>query len=64
MMAYSYYKTEGVSSIGLKFFTVYGPWGRPDMAPILFARAAYQGDTIQVFNHGQQNETLLTLMTL
>ena len=54
LMAKSYYKTEGVSSIGLRFFTVYGPWGRPDMAPMLFANACNTGQTIKVFNHGKQ----------
>jgi len=38
----------------LRFFTVYGPWGRPDMAPILFARAGVSNQTIKVFNHGKQ----------
>jgi UDP-glucuronate 4-epimerase len=38
---------------GLRFFTVYGPWGRPDMAPMLFARAMLAGEPIQIFNHGQ-----------
>jgi UDP-glucuronate 4-epimerase len=37
---------------GLRYFTVYGPWGRPDMAPMLFARAISRGETIKVFNHG------------
>ena len=38
---------------GLRFFTVYGPWGRPDMAPMLFARAILAGEPIKVFNQGQ-----------
>jgi UDP-glucuronate 4-epimerase len=38
---------------GLRFFTVYGPWGRPDMAPVLFARAILRGEPIKVFNHGR-----------
>ena len=54
LMAMSYYKTEGISSIGLRFFTVYGPWGRPDMAPMLFAKAGSANQTIKVFNHGKQ----------
>src|SRR5699024_199848 len=37
---------------GLRFFTVYGPWGRPDMAPMLFASAITEGRPIKVFNHG------------
>lgn len=54
LMAHSYFKTKGLNSIGLRFFTVYGPWGRPDMAPFLFANAAYKEETIRVFNHGNQ----------
>lgn len=54
LMAQSYFKTKRVNSIGLRFFTVYGPWGRPDMAPFLFADAALKGDPITVFNHGNQ----------
>jgi UDP-glucuronate 4-epimerase len=54
LMAKSYFHTEAVSSIGLRFFTVYGPWGRPDMAPILFAKAGKANQTIKVFNHGNQ----------
>jgi UDP-glucuronate 4-epimerase len=55
IMARSYYNTYGVSSIGLRFFTVYGPWGRPDMAPFLFASAAFNNERIRVFNHGNQH---------
>lgn len=54
LMAKSYFHTEGLSSIGLRFFTVYGPWGRPDMAPMLFAKAGIANQTIQIFNHGKQ----------
>ena len=54
LMAHAYFKTKGVKSIGLRFFTVYGPWGRPDMAPFLFLDAAFKGHTIRVFNHGNQ----------
>ena len=54
LMAKSYFHTEGLTSIGLRFFTVYGPWGRPDMAPMLFAKAGSRNDTIEVFNHGKQ----------
>jgi len=52
LMAHSYAHLYGLPVIGLRFFTVYGPWGRPDMAPILFARAIQEGKTIRVFNHG------------
>jgi UDP-glucuronate 4-epimerase len=54
LMAKSFFHTEGLSSIGLRFFTVYGPWGRPDMAPMLFAKAGSSDQSIKVFNHGKQ----------
>jgi UDP-glucuronate 4-epimerase len=52
LMAHVYSHLHGLPTTGLRFFTVYGPWGRPDMAPILFARAMLAGETIRVFNHG------------
>ena len=48
----SYASLYGLPQTGLRFFTVYGPWGRPDMAPWLFAAAILQGKPIRVFNHG------------
>ncbi len=51
-MAYAYSKLYGIQTTGLRFFTVYGPWGRPDMAPIKFMKAIVNGDEIQVYNHG------------
>ena len=53
LMAHTYSHLYGLSATGLRFFTVYGPWGRPDMAPMLFARAILAGEPIRVFNHGQ-----------
>jgi len=53
LMAHSYSHLYGIPSTGLRFFTVYGPWGRPDMALFLFTRAILDGKPIQVFNHGQ-----------
>jgi UDP-glucuronate 4-epimerase len=53
LMAHSYSHLFGIPTTGLRFFTVYGPWGRPDMAPILFAEAMVQHKPIAVFNHGQ-----------
>ena len=53
LMAHSYSHLYGLAATGLRFFTVYGPWGRPDMAPMLFARAILAGEPIQVFNHGR-----------
>lgn len=52
LMAHSYCNLYGISMTGLRYFTVYGPWGRPDMAPMLFASAISKGETIKVFNHG------------
>ena len=52
LMAYSYSKLYGIKTTGLRFFTVYGPYGRPDMAAFLFANAIVKGDTIKVFNNG------------
>ena len=53
LMAHSYSYLFGLPCTGLRFFTVYGPWGRPDMALFLFAKAIIEGNPIQVFNHGQ-----------
>src|SRR5208282_3281719 len=52
LMAHSYSSIFGLPTTGLRFFTVYGPWGRPDMALFLFARAILEGRPIQVFNYG------------
>jgi UDP-glucuronate 4-epimerase len=51
-MAHSYSHLFGLPTTGLRFFTVYGPWGRPDMAIFLFARAIVEGRPIDVFNNG------------
>ncbi|GHB27078.1 NAD-dependent epimerase/dehydratase family protein [Salinicola rhizosphaerae] len=53
MMAYSYADLHRLPSTGMRFFTVYGPWGRPDMAPCLFAGALLNGNPIDIFNHGR-----------
>lgn len=53
LMAYSYSHLYGLPSTGLRFFTVYGPWGRPDMAYYSFTKAILDGHPIDVFNHGQ-----------
>ena len=52
LMAHAYCKLYGISMTGLRFFTVYGPWGRPDMSPMLFASAISRGEAIKVFNGG------------
>ncbi len=53
LFGYTYAHLYGIALTGLRFFTVYGPWGRPDMAPILFARAIMVGEPIRVFNKGE-----------
>lgn len=53
LMAHTYSHLFGIRTTGLRFFTVYGPWGRPDMALFLFVKAALEGKTIDVFNHGK-----------
>jgi tripartite-type tricarboxylate transporter receptor subunit TctC len=53
MMAHSYSHLYGIPTTGLRFFTVYGPWGRPDMAMFIFAKAILSGSPIQLFNHGE-----------
>jgi UDP-glucuronate 4-epimerase len=52
-MAYSYAHMHGLNLTGLRFFTVYGPWGRPDMTPILFARAICEGQPVSLYNYGR-----------
>ena len=52
LMAHVYSHLHALPATGLRYFTVYGPWGRPDMSPMLFARAILEGKPIQVFNHG------------
>jgi UDP-glucuronate 4-epimerase len=52
MMAHTYSHLFGLPTTGLRFFTVYGPWGRPDMSAFLFTRAILEGRPIDVFNHG------------
>lgn len=52
LMAHSYSQLFGIPTTGLRFFTVYGPWGRPDMALFLFTAAMLRGDTFELFNYG------------
>ena len=56
-MAHSYAHLYGIPCTGLRFFTVYGPWGRPDMALFLFTRAILAGEPIRVFNHGRHKRS-------
>jgi UDP-glucuronate 4-epimerase len=53
LMAHTYSHLFGIPSTGLRFFTVYGPWGRPDMALFLFTKAILAGEPVNVFNHGK-----------
>ena len=53
LMAHTYSHLFGIRTTGLRFFTVYGPWGRPDMALFLFVKAALEGKPIDVFNYGE-----------
>lgn len=57
MMAHSYAHLYGLPCTGLRFFTVYGPWGRPDMALFLFTKAILAGEAIKVFNHGHHKRS-------
>ncbi len=52
LMAYAYHRLYGIQTVGLRFFTVYGPYGRPDMALFLFTEAILRGRAIDVYNHG------------
>jgi len=53
LFAHSYSHLYGMPTTGLRFFTVYGPWGRPDMSPMIFTRAMLEGRPIKVFNYGR-----------
>lgn len=55
LMAHTYSHLFGISTTGLRFFTVYGPWGRPDMAPMLFADAMLNDKAIKIFNYGDMS---------
>ena len=52
IMAHSYSHLYNIPTTGLRFFTVYGPWGRPDMAPMIFAKSIIEGKEINIFNYG------------
>ena len=55
LIAHTYSHLFGIATTGLRFFTVYGPWGRPDMSPMIFAKAIMSGQPINVFNNGQMS---------
>ena len=52
LMAFSYSHLYQIPTTGLRFFTVYGPWGRPDMAPLIFTNSIFKGSKINIFNYG------------
>lgn len=58
LMAHAYSHLYGIPTTGLRFFTVYGPWGRPDMAPMTFLRQILAGETIALFNEGHHTRDL------
>ncbi len=53
LIAHTYSHLYGIPSTGLRFFTVYGPWGRPDMAPMIFAKSILSREPISIYNHGE-----------
>jgi UDP-glucuronate 4-epimerase len=57
LMAHSYSHLYGIPTTGLRLFTVYGPWGRPDMALFIFTKAILEGQSIDVFNHGKMKRS-------
>ena len=57
LMAHSYSHLYGISCTGMRFFTIYGPWGRPDMAPMLFADAIMNKKTLKIFNYGDMTRS-------
>ena len=60
LIANTYSHLYKIPSTGLRFFTVYGPWGRPDMAPMIFANSISSRKPIQIFNHGSNNYLIYT----
>ena len=56
-MAHSYSHLHGIACTGIRFFTVYGPYGRPDMAPMIFADAIINKKTIKIYNHGNMSRS-------
>jgi len=57
LFAHTYSHLYNVPSTGMRFFTVYGPWGRPDMAPMIFTNSIYLGKPIQIFNYGKMSRS-------
>ena len=57
LFAHTYSHLHNIPSTGMRFFTVYGPWGRPDMAPMIFANSIYLGKPIKIFNYGKMSRS-------
>ena len=57
LMAHTYCHLYKLKAIGMRFFTVYGPWGRPDMAPMIFTKAILSGEPIRIFNYGNMSRS-------
>ena len=57
LIAHSYSHLFNIPATGMRFFTVYGPWGRPDMAPMIFANAIMKNNPIEIFNHGKMSRS-------
>ena len=55
LMAHAYSHLYKLPTTGLRFFTVYGPWGRPDMAPMIFTNAIFKNKSINIFNNGEMS---------
>ena len=55
LMAHTYSHLYDIPATGLRFFTVYGPWGRPDMSPMIFAKAILNNQPIRIFNNGEMS---------
>ena len=55
LIAHTYSHLYGIPCIGLRFFTVYGPFGRPDMAPMIFAKSIFEKKPIKIFNYGKMS---------
>ncbi|MCE6990968.1 NAD-dependent epimerase/dehydratase family protein [Dyadobacter sp. CY323] len=64
LMAHAYSHLYDITTVGLRFFTVYGPWGRPDMAPFLFADAIQNGKPINVYNHGNMKRDFTYILDI
>ena len=63
-MSHSYSHVYNLPTTGIRLFTVYGPWGRPDMAPMIFTKSIFEKRIIDIFNYGNMIRDLPSLMML